>query len=518
MKKTLLSIFSALAVITNLSAQDAPLRLGVAMKRYVIIFLSLLMLLQACTGGSKETYFTNPVIPEDLADPSVIRVGDVYYACASSYNWGPEFPLFKSEDLVNWEQFGNIFQTKPEWTDAGFWAPELFEHNGRFYCYYSAGRASDGRHCLGAAVADFPQGPYEDMGVILDSGTEQIDAFVFDDDGQLYITWKAHGLDDCPIEIACSRLNDDGVTLEGEVFTILRDDERLGMEGQCMFKRDGWYYMLYSAKTCCGPGSDYDVRLARSRSIEGEWEKCPSNPVLAGDRIEVQSLGHGTTVETPDGRLFYLCHAYIPGEEFYLSRRPFLSELGSDGQGWIRCMTGAHAAISQKTPFKGTVQLIKTSSTDIFESAVRDPSWTCPVSDGSFQVLCKRPFSVNYEVSACLKQDEEPLKGLIFFGSFGDYVSLAAEGDRIVLRSVVGNVSETLKSWPLPQGDLILSAAVQGAVTATFSWRCGEETGRFGDGVGLSQLMRWDSCFRPGICSSAVDPAKSFSEFSIISQ
>ena len=116
------------------------------------------------------------------------------------------------------------------------------------------------------------------MGVILDSGTEQIDAFVFDDDGQLYITWKAHGLDDCPIEIACSRLNDDGVTLEGEVFTILRDDERLGMEGQCMFKRDGWYYMLYSAKTCCGPGSDYDVRLARSRSIEGEWEKCPSNP------------------------------------------------------------------------------------------------------------------------------------------------------------------------------------------------------------------------------------------------
>ena len=111
MKKTLLSIFAALAVITNLSAQDAPLRLGVAMKRYTFIFLSLLMLLQACTGGLKETYFTNPVIPEDLADPSVIRVGDVYYACASSYNWGPEFPLFKSEDLVNWEQVGNIFQT-----------------------------------------------------------------------------------------------------------------------------------------------------------------------------------------------------------------------------------------------------------------------------------------------------------------------------------------------------------------------------------------------------------------------
>src|SRR5437868_1270343 len=82
-----------------------------------------------CTGALLQ--ITNPVVPGDHPDPSVIRVGSEYWATSTSAEWAPHFPLFKSSDLLHWEQVGHIFQTPPAWvedgvtSDAHFWAPEL---------------------------------------------------------------------------------------------------------------------------------------------------------------------------------------------------------------------------------------------------------------------------------------------------------------------------------------------------------------------------------------------------------
>src|SRR5688572_16249147 len=73
---------------------------------------------------TKKNY-TNPVIPGDFADPSVIKVGDTYYATGTSSEWAPHFPLFTSKDLVTWKQVGYIFNKQPSWTASSFWAPEL---------------------------------------------------------------------------------------------------------------------------------------------------------------------------------------------------------------------------------------------------------------------------------------------------------------------------------------------------------------------------------------------------------
>ena len=67
--------------------------------------------------------FRNPVIHADMADPSITRVGDTYYAAGTSSEWAPYYPLFKSKDLVNWKQVGHIFDEKPDWTFSSFWAP-----------------------------------------------------------------------------------------------------------------------------------------------------------------------------------------------------------------------------------------------------------------------------------------------------------------------------------------------------------------------------------------------------------
>src|SRR5688572_20572759 len=70
--------------------------------------------------------FTNPVLPGDYADPSVIRVGDDYWATATSSEWAPLFPLLHSKNLVDWETVGHAFPDKlPAWADAHFWAPEI---------------------------------------------------------------------------------------------------------------------------------------------------------------------------------------------------------------------------------------------------------------------------------------------------------------------------------------------------------------------------------------------------------
>lgn len=57
--------------------------------------------------------YHNPVLAGDYPDPSVIRVGDDYWATATTSEWAPLFPLLHSRDLVNWEHAGNIFERRP---------------------------------------------------------------------------------------------------------------------------------------------------------------------------------------------------------------------------------------------------------------------------------------------------------------------------------------------------------------------------------------------------------------------
>ncbi|MEJ7661110.1 MAG: family 43 glycosylhydrolase [Hymenobacter sp.] len=41
------------------------------------------------------TPIANPVLAGDYPDPSVTKVGNTYWATATSSNWGPTFPLLQ---------------------------------------------------------------------------------------------------------------------------------------------------------------------------------------------------------------------------------------------------------------------------------------------------------------------------------------------------------------------------------------------------------------------------------------
>src|SRR3546814_19680791 len=116
---------------------------------YVVLFLSIV---SGCTNSqpadddAEAITIVNPVLPGDHPDPTVIKIGDTYWASATSNEWGPLFPIYKSTDLVNWEQVSYAFADLPEWARNNFWEHELAydEAQGKVYLYYTARDKSTG--------------------------------------------------------------------------------------------------------------------------------------------------------------------------------------------------------------------------------------------------------------------------------------------------------------------------------------------------------------------------------------
>ncbi len=199
-------------------------------------------------------------------------------AAGTSSEWGPAYPVYTSKNLVEWEYVGPVFEKLPGWTMGSYWAPELFFRNGTFYVYYTARRRSDQKSFIGvASTTDLRKG-FKDHGLLLEWTNEAIDAYVLEDNGKLYLTWKAYGLDKGKgIEILGAELSADGLKVTGKVFPMIKADagnwEDGGAEGQAIFKRGKYWYMLYSGNACCGVDCNYQVGLARAEKIRGPWEK-----------------------------------------------------------------------------------------------------------------------------------------------------------------------------------------------------------------------------------------------------
>lgn len=492
------------------------------MKRLLYILLAI-----ATVSCATDQVYTNPVIQCDMPDPCVIRFEGRYYAVGTSSEWAPFYPVYSSYDLVNWVQEGHVFEEKPEWTLSSFWAPELYCLNDKVYCYYTARRASDGLSFIGVATSDRPDGVFEDHGIIVEHGKEAIDAFIFDDDGTRYITWKAYGLEPRPIEIVGSRLSDDGLSLEGEEFTLLVDDEKIGMEGQCHVKIGDWYYLIYAAKGCCGPRSDYDVRVARAREFRGPYEKCPRNPILSGDGDTFISCGHGTLVTDDAGRMFYMCHAYMKGEGFFMGRQPILQEMTVSEDGWLEFKDGATAQLLLDVPFRGTVQTAPQPLEDEFDDGVKEIGWTwnypyadvhAHEADGALLLasspkgtniyggaFCRRPRTPSYECVTTLGSETAHMAGLTFYGDDANLMLWGLREGRLQLMMVKDGKEDILYETELPQMPLWLKAEVEGGCNAAVAWSSDglQWNSPTGSTVDLAPLVRWDRVFRPGMLTDA---------------
>jgi beta-xylosidase len=345
---------------------------------------------------ARQAVYRNPVIEGDYPDPSVVRVGEEYWAATTTGGWAPHFALLRSRDLVNWEPLGHVFTETPAWAKGDFWAPEIVSDGGRVMVFYTArryeGAKKKGTLCVAVATAPAPAGPYEDRGPLVCRIPERgnvgsIDPFFLRDErGDPYLVWKADGNDaepDEPTSIFAQRLSDDGTKLLGKRKEILRNSstwERHVTEGSFIIRHGEWFYHFYSGNACCGRACDYALGVARARKLFGPWEKYPKNPILEANR-DWQCPGHGSIVETPDGRDFLLYHSYRKRRDtFGVGREAMLDQVVWGADGWPQVNGGAGPSSVAPAPLGLGPNAGASEFFDGFVSPALGPEWQWPMN------------------------------------------------------------------------------------------------------------------------------------------
>ena len=139
--------------------------------------------------------FRNPLFAGDFADPSIVRVGDDFYMTFTSYQYAPGLQVWHSRDLVNWEHIADAHAR----TYGEVWAPDISQHQGRFYIYYP----QDGK--LFVVHANTPRGPWSEPVDLKQGGIDPCHVAL--PDGTRYLYYGGADV---------RQLSADGLSFEGE--------------------------------------------------------------------------------------------------------------------------------------------------------------------------------------------------------------------------------------------------------------------------------------------------------------
>ena len=271
------------------------------------------------TTPAPTRQFTNPVLDGNFADPSVLKVGDVWYAYATG-DLVVNLQVARSTDLVRWERLDDALPELPEWSalQKGLtWAPEVARTPAGFVLYYTLRDAGSGRQCISVAVADRPEGPFRDTRprplVCQERLGGSIDPHRFvDRDGAAYLLWKNDG--NCcgqPTELWGQRLAADGLALEGRPRSLgVRNDaawEGDLIEAPTLWRDGDTYYLFYSANDY--GSTSYAVGYATAKRVLGPYRDGPGNPILRS-RGRAAGPGGQAVVRDDDGDLWLAYHAW----------------------------------------------------------------------------------------------------------------------------------------------------------------------------------------------------------------
>ena len=162
--------------------------------------LVLLALLSASCGDKKKVVYQNP-LPMAFGDPFLLKASDGKFYMYGTGGVQNGFKVYSSDDLVTWKDEGPVYQggTSDSWATDCFWAPEVYERDGKYYLWFSANwkenpTQEQENFRIGVAVADKPTGPFKDLSdrPVFDPGYPIIDANILFDDasGKTYLYYS----------------------------------------------------------------------------------------------------------------------------------------------------------------------------------------------------------------------------------------------------------------------------------------------------------------------------------------
>ena len=249
--------------------------------------------------------FENPFIYADVPDPSVIRVGDVFYMTSTTMHFTPGCPVMKSRDLVNWEIIGYVYDTlsdndhmtlsngKSDY-GKGSWASCLRFWEGVFYVSFVAYNTGmtyiyttkDIEKCQWEK--NEIEGIYHDMSIL------------FDDDGRVYMVYGAGAINVVELAADGKSLKKDGLNK-----TIIEHADITGgralAEGSHIYKLGGMYYIFIIAWPKTGTKRRIEI-CYRSDRIDGVYE----GRIILDDNMGFKNNGvaQGGIVDTPNGKWY----------------------------------------------------------------------------------------------------------------------------------------------------------------------------------------------------------------------
>lgn len=351
--------------------------------------------------------FANPILSGFYPDPSICRVGEDYYMVTSSFVYFPGLPIFHSKDLIHWEQIGHGISSPDQLdyknceTSLGLWAPTIRYHEGTFYIintFVSEGR--EARRDNYIITAENPAGPWSKAHFI--EGADGIDSSLFfDQDGRMwytgnYISSEAHyeghhGIYLCELDPATFQFKGPR--------TIIWDGEKSRskwIEAPHLYYEHGYYYLVVAEG---GTFTNHSVMMARCRSIDGDYEICPRNPLVTHRHLslehEISVVGHGDLVETQNGEWWMVLLGVRPYENahFNLGRETFLIPVVWESDGWIR-VDNANGLVNktERRPDLPPYLSKPEFYSDNFESPTLHHRWnTIHPSETPFYSLTERP-------------------------------------------------------------------------------------------------------------------------------
>lgn len=368
---------------------------------------------EVVVGAKYEDMYHNPILTGMHPDPSIVRVGEDYYMVNSSFIYFPCIPISHSKDLIHWEVIGHAI-TNPQWAylqelegGRGYWAPDISYYEGRFYITATYRLNDDGTVYRKQMVtsSDKPEGPYCEP-VFLDE--DGIDPSIFtDDDGRRYMLLNRGA--------RIFEISADGKKQLSEAKLLYYGHQKRAPEGSHLLKKDGYYY-LFQAEGGTGPG--HRISVSRSKTLFGNYEPCPYNPIMRqmDTKAGIQRAGHGKPVQTQNGEWYmvYLCGRQIDGAYSMLGRETAMEPITWNSDGWPMVNMLQGPSVLQKKPDLPEYHPQEVS--DDFDKGILSTAWVSPrapeegaytFADGFLQVLgSKEPLSTMYSRNILLRRQE----------------------------------------------------------------------------------------------------------------
>jgi beta-xylosidase len=285
---------------------------------YTILVLAGLTMLKSSSimaqDPSDKSYYqqvktyVNPVLPGDHPDPTLLKVGDDFYHCGSSFHFTPYMPVYHSKDLVHWEIISRVLPlSNAGWVSdrpsTGTWQGAITYFYGSYWIYFS----SNGQWFC---KADSPAGPWSDPVEVKTNpvtGPLGYDNSIFvDDDGKPYMVTKngqkvnrlqALGRD--------GQLTDSVINLDW----INAKLQYSWAEGPVMCKRNGYYFYFPAGDVS---GGQYALRTKELTADSTKWERLGNffKPVTDPD-VGFRRPNHmSAPVQLADGTWWTIAQSY----------------------------------------------------------------------------------------------------------------------------------------------------------------------------------------------------------------